>query len=146
VSEKKYHLASLIPHEQLALKLLLKNMFKHKTKELMNKLIGEVDPIKVELKYKDFVRLFNSFDDLSGPLPTYMNVEKSKSKLFYFTEHGINFMLESLYIYEDGKNSTLDSEDIQLIEEFFSQIKNLLTESRNYTYSADEISKALKRG
>lgn len=146
MSDKKYHVASLIPHEQLVLKLLLRNMLKYKTKEIMNKLAGEIDPIKAELKFKDFSRLFNSFEDLSGPLPTYMTVEKSKSKLFYFTEHGINFMLEAVYLYEDGKNFGLDSEDVQLIEEFFAQIKALLSESRNYTYSADEISKALKRG
>lgn len=146
MSDKKYHVASLIPHEQLALKLLLKNMLKYKTKDIMKKLVGEVDSIKVELRYKDFCRLFNSFDDLSSPLPTYMNVDKSKSKLFYFTDQGINFMLEAIYLYEDGKNLGLDGEDIQLIEEFFTQIKELLTESRNHLYSADEISKALKRG
>ena len=54
MSDKKYHVASLIPHEQLVLKLLLRNMLKYKTKEIMNKLAGEIDPIKAELKFKDF--------------------------------------------------------------------------------------------
>jgi hypothetical protein len=146
VSDKKYHVASLIPHEQLVLKLLLKNMVKYKTKEIMNKIASDPDTVKLELKYKDFTRLFNSFEELSGPLPTYTTVERAKSKLFYFTDHGINFMLEALHTYEGGRNYGLDSEDVQLIEEFFPQLKSLLSESKMHLYSADEISKALKVG
>lgn len=146
MSEKQYHVASMISHEQLVLKLLLKNMVKQKTKEIMHKLAGEKEPIKIELRYIDFTKIFNSFDDLSGSLPGYIGIEKVKTKLFYFSKHGLSFMMEAINLYDENKTEGFDSEDFQIIEEYFPQIKSLLDEANKYTYSADEISKAIKQG
>ncbi|NBO99761.1 MAG: hypothetical protein EBU90_06495 [Proteobacteria bacterium] len=145
MSDKKFHVAAMVGHEQLVLKLLLKNMVKHKTKEIMSKITEDQDNyLKAEVKFKEFSRLFNSYDDLTGSLPNYQNLDRTKTKLFYFTEHGIDFMLEAFRIYHDNFRYGLDFQDLQMIEESIERMEGLLNESRNYMYTSDEISRMFK--
>lgn len=145
MSDKKFHIAALVGHEQLVLKLLLKNMVKHKTKEIMSSVSEDQDKyVKTEVKFKEFTRLFNSYDDLTGSLPNYQNLDRTKTKLFYFTEHGIDFMMEAFRIYRNENRYGLDFEDLNLIEDCIDKMEGLLNESRNHSYTSDEISKAFK--
>lgn len=145
MSDRKFHIAALVNYEQLVLKILLKNMVKHKTKEIMLKDSENQDKfLKTEVRFKEFTRLFNSYDDLTGSLPTYQSLEKTRTKLFYFTEQGIEFMLEAFNIYRANNKYGLDFEDLNLIESSIDRMEELLNESKNHSYTSDEISKAFK--
>lgn len=144
-TDRKFHIAALSGQEQLVLKLLLKNMLKHKTKEIMSDPKENLDKYLIpEVKFKEFTRLFNTYDDLTSSLPNYQNLDKARTKLFYFTHNGISFMMDAFTVYKNNYKYGLDLEDINIIENSFEQMEALLNESKEFSFTADEINKAYK--
>lgn len=142
---EQFHVIAFIPEEQLALRLLMFNYIKHRVKVTVTAAAKLATDSSISNGSEKVCQIVEDYVDLSDVLASVQTVETAKPRMFYFSKSCLDFLQHSANHYDPGRHALPDGQEV-LIDHYIEHLKYSLGESSKYTYTKDEVFKAIKAG
>lgn len=141
--EQKIHVISLNVRQQIALKLMLFNLYVSFMKKIMGDLVDSPNNTTLAIKVGLMQDAFNKYNRLAELL-TISNNEPPRNKMLKVHSSYMKYICFAVKGF-DANQCTLSEKEIAIIEREYEDLLELVEDSSKFTYSADEIDKWLGR-
>ena len=138
--EKVSHVLGLSPRQQVCLKLLLYNLFCSFIENTIKDVSENKDEYVATVKRQLALTAFDRYDQLCSLLANHSTISKTPSKMISCPSTTMDYIWAAVNGF-DPKDSYLDDKDINYVNSEHKNLIEKVTESRKFTYTAEEIAK-----
>jgi hypothetical protein len=143
MTDNRVHVISLNSRQQLALKLMLFNLYVNFSKKLMADLVDSPSNSTLAIKVGLMQDAFIKYNKLSELLVVPTN-EPPRNKMLKLHTTYMKYIVFAVKGFDSAQCSLRESE-IALIEREFDDMAELVEDSAQFTYTGEEIDKWLGR-
>ncbi len=152
-SESTYHVMYLSPSQRAVLKWLIRHYLNVETHKQFAKVLDmatkDLTEQVLSRKASNVVAYIDKYEQITNGWPLLAervnNFKGHKSNLYYFSGVGMKIAVDSVKMYDEAIiNILLGKDDLSFIKQEISGLQKLIGESIKYTYTKEEVQKALR--